>query len=121
MTGHFTGWVEEGVRLRLGICASAAVRAATATPLQLRRLAAEPSAAPQEAWEAEGGGKFERAAPKGVSAKEFARSMLRKNPNAYFYRHNEPGQDTWQGEWAEEELQRFVQARCLARGLPWLA
>ena len=47
--------------------------------------------------------------------------MLRKNPNAYFYRHNEPGQDTWQGEWAEEELQRFVQARCLARGLPWLA
>jgi hypothetical protein len=44
------------------------------------------AAASQEAWEAEGGGKFDRRVPKGESAKEFARSMLRKNPNAYFYR-----------------------------------
>jgi hypothetical protein len=47
------------------------------------RVGARP---PQEAWESEGGGKFERRAPRGESAKDFARSMLRKNPNAYFYR-----------------------------------
>ena len=40
----------------------------------------------QEAWESGGGGKYERRPPKGESAKEFARSMMRKNPNAYFYR-----------------------------------
>ena len=94
----------------------------------------------QEAWEAEGGGKFDRRVPKGESAKEFARSMLRKNPNAYFYRcvawlasrtlthrvahhccmahaappaprrHNVPGEDMWLGEWSEEEVQLFVKA-----------
>jgi len=37
--------------------------------------------------------------------------MLHKNPNAYFYRHNVPGEDTWHGEWAAEELERFVEAR----------
>ena len=26
MSGHFSGWVEEGVRQQLGLCASAAVR-----------------------------------------------------------------------------------------------
>jgi len=89
----------------------------------------------QEAWEAEGGGKFDRRAPKGESAKEFARSMLRKNPNAYFYRrvhrgcfalrasspwltlrpaprrHNVPGEDMWLGEWSEEEVALFVKVR----------
>ena len=92
------------------------------------------AAASQEAWEAEGGGKFDRRVPKGESAKEFARGMLRKNPNAYFYRcvwgahrarapccmahagpaprrHNVPGEDMWQGEWSEEEVQLFVKAR----------
>lgn len=88
MTGHFTGWVEAGVRQRLGLRGSAAVRTGCAA-----RRASERDARGalrwypwQEAWEAEGGGKFDRRAPKGESAKEFARSMLRKNPNAYFYR-----------------------------------
>ena len=86
MTGHFTGWVEEGVRAKLGIAEDAAA-----------------------AWAAGGGGSFDRRAPKGESAKEFARAQLRKNPNAYFYRHNTPGEDTWQGEWSEEEVALFVQ------------
>ena len=43
--------------------------------------------------------------------------MLHKNPNAYFYRHNVPGEDTWHGEWAAEELERFVEAR-VRQGLP---
>ena len=37
--------------------------------------------------------------------------MLHKNPNAYFYRLNVPGEDTWHGEWSQEELDRFVEAR----------
>jgi hypothetical protein len=37
--------------------------------------------------------------------------MLHKNPNAFFYRHNVPGEDTWHGEWAQEELDKFVEAR----------
>lgn len=78
MTGRYTGWVNDGVRSRLGIAADAAA-----------------------AWEGGGGGAFERRPPKGESAKEFARAQLRKNPNAYFYRHNPPGEETWQGEWGE--------------------
>jgi len=55
-----------------------------------------------EAWAEHGGGAFDRKPPKGESAKEFARGMLKKNPNAYFYRHNMPGEDTWAGDWSEE-------------------
>ena len=35
--------------------------------------------------------------------------MIKKNPNCYFYRHNAPGQDAWHGDWAEDEIQRFVE------------
>lgn len=62
-----------------------------------------------EAWETNGGGKFDRKPSKGESAKEFARRMLKKNPNAYFYRHNVPGEDTWHGDWSEEEIAGFVE------------
>ena len=86
MDGHFSGWVSDKAREELGIAASAA-----------------------EAWEQNGGGKFDRKVPKGETAKEFARKMMRKNPNAYFYRHNMPGEDTWVGDWGEDEIQYFVQ------------
>ena len=86
MSGHFSGWVAAGVREELGIAGSAA-----------------------EAWEQNGGGKFDRKPSKGESAKEFARRMLKKNPNAFFYRHNVPGEDTWHGDWSEEEIANFVQ------------
>ena len=56
-----------------------------------------------EAWEQNGGGRFERKPAKGESAKEFARRMMKKNPNAYFYRHNPPGEDAWHGDWSEDE------------------
>jgi hypothetical protein len=29
-------------------------------------------------------------------------------------RHNVPGEDTWQGEWGADEIERFVQARAAA-------
>ena len=38
----------------------------------------------------------------GVSAKEAARRLLNKNPNQYFYRHNEPGEEQWSGNWTQE-------------------
>jgi hypothetical protein len=78
-TGHFAGWVAPAVCTALGIAGNAA-----------------------EAWAEHGGGAFDRKPPKGESAKEFARGMLKKNPNAYFYRHNMPGEDTWAGDWSEE-------------------
>ena len=111
MTGRFTGWVKESVRLQLGMAASAEAR-----PLRVTRSRASgpaharpfPPAPPQEAWESNGGGSFERRCPKGESAKEFARSMMLKNPNAYFYRHNAPGEETWAGDWSAEEVELFV-------------
>ena len=47
--------------------------------------------------------------PKGESAKEFARKMMKKNPNAFFYRHNLPGEETKQGDWSPAEIDRFVE------------
>jgi hypothetical protein len=63
----------------------------------------------QEAWEANGGGAFSFKDPLGTSeeagtsrskssrrprydAKLVSKALFKKNPNAYFYRHNEPGQ-----------------------------
>ena len=34
--------------------------------------------------------------------------MMTVNPNAYFYRHNLPGEDTRLGEWAPHEIEHFV-------------
>ena len=88
MDGRFRGWVAPDLVESLGLASSAA-----------------------EAWESNGGGSFAKAgkAGKGENAKEFARKMIKKNPNCYFYRHNAPGQDAWHGDWAEDEIQRFVQ------------
>ena len=87
MDGHFRGWVEPNLVKSLGLASSAG-----------------------EAWEAHGGGSFAKAgkAGKGENAKEFARKMIRKNPNCYFYRHNAPGEDAWHGDWAQDEIDRFV-------------
>ncbi|KAI8320802.1 hypothetical protein GQ54DRAFT_249297, partial [Martensiomyces pterosporus] len=99
VTGHYSGWVEEGVMRRLGI---------------------KPNAT--EAWESEGGGKFSfkdplgtgkkvtrRSLPAGQSAAKFVASkLLKKNPNAYFYRHTEPGVEQWTGDWTEEEKGVFL-------------
>ena len=81
MTGHYEGWVSDAARVGMGLADSAA-----------------------EAWEQNGGGRFERKPAKGESAKEFARRMMKKNPNAYFYRHNPPGEDAWHGDWSEDEI-----------------
>lgn len=85
MTGHYEGWVSDAARVGMGLADSAA-----------------------EAWEQNGGGRFERKPAKGESAKEFARRMMKKNPNAYFYRHNPPGEDAWHGDWSEDEIRNFV-------------
>ncbi|KAJ1723600.1 hypothetical protein LPJ61_005811, partial [Coemansia biformis] len=99
VTGHYGGWVEPGVMERLGLKGSAA-----------------------EAWESQGGGKFSFADPLGTGKKVHRRSvpggqsvakyvasrMLKKNPNAYFYRHTEPGVEQWTGDWTEEETAVFL-------------
>ncbi|OUS48494.1 transcription factor, Myb superfamily [Ostreococcus tauri] len=78
----FTGWVEESVRERLGIASSA-----------------------NEAWERNGGGKWSR--PAKGQAKDHAKKMLYKNPNAYFYRHT-VGEEQINGDWSEDEIKQFV-------------
>ncbi|KAJ2813564.1 hypothetical protein H4S07_000593 [Coemansia furcata] len=98
--GHYRGWVEHGVMERLGIQGNAT-----------------------EAWESEGGGKFsfkdplgtgkkitKKSVPSGQSVAKFVASkLLKKNPNAYFYRHTEPGTEQWTGDWTEEERLVFLQ------------
>lgn len=83
--GHYKGWLSPAVMEKYGFESSA-----------------------QEAWEVHGGGTFSFKDPLGVNdeagpsrsksskrprhdAKMVAKAMFKKNPNAYFYRHNEPG------------------------------
>ena len=95
--GHFSGWVKEDVRKRLGIAGSAA-----------------------DAWNAHGGGRFSYCKKSRVSAKENARSMLHKNPNAYFYRHCEPGVEQWFGDWTDDETELFIKtAKAYGCGDKW--
>eukprot|EP00871_Galdieria_phlegrea_P004384 jgi/Galph1/4947/GphlegSOOS_G3610.1 len=109
--GHYYGWVNEEVRVALGIASSAS-----------------------EAWESNGGGAFSYKNPYGnfgdksgkktsthrSSAKEWARKMMFKNPNAYFYRHTYPGEEQRQGEWDEKEIELFVQiAKTYGSGDKW--
>ncbi|KAF7727790.1 hypothetical protein EC973_007021 [Apophysomyces ossiformis] len=70
-----------------------------------------------EAWEQNGGGKFSYKDPSGTgkkktggrsSAKVISQAMFKKNPNMYFYRHNEPGVEQWTGDWTEEEKEIFL-------------
>ena len=80
VNGYFTGWVEESCRLELGIAAS-------------------------ESALAHGGG-----SAKVKSAKERSLKSLYSNPNAYFYRHNKPGEvDRKSGQWSEDEIALFVE------------
>lgn len=84
--GSYKGWINSEVMERHGFEKSA-----------------------QEAWEANGGGTFSFKDPLGTSgeagtskskssrrprydAKMVSKALFKKNPNAYFYRHNEPGQ-----------------------------
>ncbi|KAJ2891916.1 hypothetical protein IWW38_003419 [Coemansia aciculifera] len=98
--GHYRGWVEHGVMGRLGIQGNAT-----------------------EAWESEGGGKFsfkdplgtgkkvsKKSVPTGQSVAKFVASkLLKKNPNAFFYRHTEPGVEQWTGDWTDEERDVFLE------------
>ncbi|KAI8980796.1 hypothetical protein BDB01DRAFT_795614 [Pilobolus umbonatus] len=106
--GHFEGWVNPTVMQRYGIEASAS-----------------------EAWELNGGGIFtynssarpngskKRKGP-GSNAKDFALTMFKKNPNQYFYRHNEPGEEQWLHDWLEEEREMFINlARQYGCGDKW--
>ncbi|KAF8063736.1 hypothetical protein HT031_003593 [Scenedesmus sp. PABB004] len=94
--GAFKGWVSPAMCELYGIAASAA-----------------------DAWAAGGGGAFTRkpdmaAVPAALKAqgwsdaKAFAATQLRKNPNAYFYRHVAPHCTQAQGEWTEEEHELFL-------------
>lgn len=85
--GHYHGWLDPGVIERYGFEKSA-----------------------KDAWEANGGGSFSFKDPLGAhldsagtsrskttkrpkhEAKMVAKGLFKKNPNAFFYRHNEPGQ-----------------------------
>ncbi|CAO3658858.1 unnamed protein product [Umbelopsis vinacea] len=77
--GHYRGWLSEELMKKHGFEANAA-----------------------DCWEKNGGGKFSYKDPLGTgkktasrsqrtSAKAIAQLMWKKNPNMYFYRHNEPG------------------------------
>lgn len=94
--GEYRGWVSQRVAETYGIPGDA-----------------------QLAWEQGGGGKFsykndKSALPAALKvrgwsdAKAFAATQLRKNPNAYFYRHVAPDQQQSQGEWTEEEHEAFL-------------
>ncbi|PNH04561.1 hypothetical protein TSOC_009254 [Tetrabaena socialis] len=94
--GCFLGWVQKDVAARHGICSSAA-----------------------EAWEQGGGGSFSRKIRKAdvptelkakgwSDARAFAAGQLRKNPNAFFYRHTAPGEEQAQGAWTDAEHELFV-------------
>ena len=83
MDGHFRGWVSESACEALGIHKTA-----------------------EKHW-AENAGAPTR--PEGKeSAKAFAMRMMRVNPNAYFYRHNLPGEAAKHGEWSQREIDLFV-------------
>ncbi|CAO3611836.1 unnamed protein product [Mucor hiemalis] len=94
--GHFTGWVKPEVMQRHGLESSAS-----------------------EAWEKHGGGTYSYADPTGSgkkrkkgsvsNAKNDALKMFKKNPNQYFYRHNEPGEEQWTHDWSEEERDLFLE------------
>ena len=43
-------------------------------------------------------------------ARALAATKLRANPNSFFYRHVEPGQQQAHGEWTEGELALFLRA-----------
>lgn len=85
----------------------------------------------QLAWEQGGGGKFtfkidKSAVPAALKArgwsdaKAFSATQLRKNPNAYFYRHVAPDQRQSQGEWTEEEHEVFLNVvRRFGAGNKW--
>ncbi|KAF9909651.1 hypothetical protein EC991_008309 [Linnemannia zychae] len=101
--GHYHGWLDPGVIERYGFEKSA-----------------------KDAWEANGGGSFSFKDPLGAQidavgtarsrtakrpkheAKMVAKGLFKKNPNAFFYRHNEPGQEQWTGDWTTEEQEIFL-------------
>lgn len=83
MDGHFRGWVSESACEALGIHKTA------------EKHWAENSGAPTRPVGKE-------------SAKAFAMRMMRVNPNAYFYRHNLPGEVAKHGEWSQKEIDLFV-------------
>ncbi|KAG1474648.1 hypothetical protein G6F56_000229 [Rhizopus delemar] len=93
--GHFSSWVNPIIIQKHGIEASAS-----------------------EAWENNGGGKFSYADTTGSgkrrkkgmvsNAKADALKMFKKNPNQYFYRLNEPGEEQWLHDWSEEEKVLFL-------------
>ncbi|KAM3581485.1 hypothetical protein VKS41_006312 [Umbelopsis sp. WA50703] len=90
-----TGWLSEELMKKYGFEANAA-----------------------DCWEKNGGGKFSYKDPLGTgkkpgkasrtSAKAIAQMMWKKNPNMYFYRHNEPSVEQWTGDWTEEEKNIFL-------------
>ncbi|ORX47882.1 hypothetical protein BCR36DRAFT_413408 [Piromyces finnis] len=97
--GHFKGWIN---------------------PALIEKYHFEKSA--KEAWENNGGGKYSRNNPLGEykekvktvkpknwsSAKFVASKLFQKNPNAYFYRHLEPGLTQNFGDWDENEKDIFL-------------
>ncbi|GMH39675.1 hypothetical protein BSKO_07573 [Bryopsis sp. KO-2023] len=71
------------------------------------------------AWEKNGGGKWTRKIDKNEipsnlkakgwsDARAYASTMLKKNPNSYFYRHVAPHQKQAHGEWTQEEHDAFL-------------
>lgn len=41
--------------------------------------------------------------------------MFKKNPNQYFYRHNEPGEEQWVHDWSDEERNLFIEVKAQDR------
>ena len=83
MDGRFHGWVAERACDALGIARTAEEHWATNAGAETRPSGKE-------------------------SAKDFALRVMRVNPNAYFYRHNLPGEAARDGEWSPQEIDLFV-------------
>jgi hypothetical protein len=97
--GHFNGWIN---------------------PDLIEKYHFEKSA--KEAWDKNGGGVYSHKNPLGEfkevskvvkprnwsSAKYTALKLFQKNPNAYFYRHLEPGLTQNIGDWDDNEKENFL-------------
>ncbi|KAG0346492.1 hypothetical protein BG004_001616 [Podila humilis] len=126
--GHYTGWVHPDVRKRHGIAPTAKEawaskgggRFSFKNPLGDNEEELEEVKNEEEEEEKEVGGgsslagnhHHHRSIPKSKKSKTDARmvakALFKKNPNAYFYRHTEPGVEQWTGDWTSEEHELFL-------------
>lgn len=94
--GHYSGWVPEHIAETYGL------------PLEHPGDEWIRSAGAGGSGKRGGGGK-KRGSKGGSDAKAISAASLSHNPNAYFYRHVAPNQHQAQGEWSQQEQDKFME------------